>query len=37
MEKKVFENPEATVVLFDKADILTLSNGGEGVIPEIKW
>ena len=37
MEKKVFEAPSATVVLFDKEDILTLSPGGEGNIPSTEW
>jgi hypothetical protein len=34
MEKKVFEAPEVNVTLFEEADILTLSTGKDGQIPE---
>ena len=37
MEKKIFERPEATVTLFEAEDILTLSPGEDGNIPEISW
>jgi len=37
MEKKVFELPEATVLVFETADILTLSGGDSGNIPSIPW
>ena len=37
MEKKVFEAPEVNVTLFEEADILTLSPGESGNVPEIQW
>ena len=37
MEKKVFETPEVNVTVFEEADILTLSPGGEGNIPSSDW
>ena len=37
MEKKIFEAPEAIVTVFEKADILTLSNGGAKEFPTVKW
>ena len=33
MEKKVFETPEMIVTVFEEADILTVSIGGQGNIP----
>ena len=37
MEKKTFELPEATITVFEKADILTLSGNESGTIPTIPW
>lgn len=37
MEKNVFEMPEVQVTVFEESDILTLSPGESGNIPEIKW
>ena len=37
MEKKIFEAPEAVVTVFEESDILTLSPGETGSIPEYKW
>jgi hypothetical protein len=34
MEKKIFEAPEVSVTLFEEADILTLSTGEDGQMPE---
>ena len=35
--KKLFEMPEVSVEKFEEADILTLSPGGTGNLPEIPW
>ena len=37
MEKKIFEAPEATVVVFEENDILTLSPNESGDMPVIPW
>ena len=37
MEKKIFEAPEAVVTVFEESDILTLSPGESGNVPEIQW
>ena len=37
MEKKIFEAPEATVVVFEENDILTLSPNEDGDMPVIPW
>ena len=37
MEKNVFEMPEVQVTLFEESDILTLSPGESGNVPEIQW
>ena len=37
MEKKLFEAPEAVVTVFAESDILTLSPGENGNMPNIPW
>ncbi len=37
MEKKVFEIPQATITVFETADILTLSPANNGSLPTVKW
>ena len=37
MEKKFFEAPEVIVTVFEENDILTVSTGDEGTIPETNF